>query len=245
MVRVAFVVIVLIWPAWASAQSNGFDPRQNCQELLSGATDVDKMMIAAWAYGYLAHSQNSVSPVDLENNKVMLRNIAGVCQKNAGLKLVEIVAGSKKPGAETPGSEAQARALLTQFLQPNADRAALTALLKPNEADIRTVYAEPLADRLVQMYEQMYQPGVAIGPKPGQNAIITTRGLTAQLVRGDAVLRDFPGGYKHVLKYFTSDVPIVRFKFVKQGESTGMAFDGLIFVNGRWVLMPKPWRALD
>jgi hypothetical protein len=24
----------------------------------------------------------------------------------------------------------------------------------------------------------------------------------------------------------------------------GMAFDGLVHVNGRWVLMPKPWRAL-
>ena len=33
--------------------------------------------------------------------------------------------------------------------------------------------------------------------------------------------------------------------FVEPGESLGLAFDGLIFVNGRWVLMPKPWRVLE
>ena len=47
-----------------------------------------------------------------------------------------------------------------------------------------------------------------------------------------------------VLDYFVSDVPIGRFKFVEQGETLGLAFDGLIFVNDHWVFMPKPWRAL-
>jgi len=30
-----------------------------------------------------------------------------------------------------------------------------------------------------------------------------------------------------------------------KGKTTGLAFDGLIYVNNRWVLMPKPWRALN
>ena len=36
-----------------------------------------------------------------------------------------------------------------------------------------------------------------------------------------------------------------RFKFVTKGQTAGLAFDGLIYVNNRWVLMPKPWRALN
>jgi len=59
------------------------------------------------------------------------------------------------------------------------------------------------------------------------------------------VLREFPGGYKQVRDRFLVDVPIARFKFVKSGESLGMAYDGLIFVNGRWVFMPKPWQGLE
>ena len=31
---------------------------------------------------------------------------------------------------------------------------------------------------------------------------------------------------------------------VLPGESLGMAFDGLVHVNGHWAWFPKPWRAL-
>jgi hypothetical protein len=58
------------------------------------------------------------------------------------------------------------------------------------------------------------------------------------------VAGEFPGGYAQVAQYIVKDVPIVRFKFVKPGETMGMAFDGLIHVNGRWVFMPKPWNGL-
>jgi len=40
-------------------------------------------------------------------------------------------------------------------------------------------------------------------------------------------------------------IPIVRFKFVEKGETSGLAFDGLVYVDGRWTLLPKPWRSLD
>ena len=54
----------------------------------------------------------------------------------------------------------------------------------------------------------------------------------------------FPGGYKRVVQFMKPGIPIVRFKFVKPGDRIGLAFDGLVYVNGRWALMPKPYRAL-
>ena len=69
-------------------------------------------------------------------------------------------------------------------------------------------------------------------------------GTTGELVQGKPLLDKFPGGYKKILQYFRANVPIVRFKFVTKGETLGLAFDGLIHVNGRWVIMPKPWRSL-
>jgi hypothetical protein len=36
----------------------------------------------------------------------------------------------------------------------------------------------------------------------------------------------------------------VRWKFVKPGETIGMAYDGLVFVNGHWAWFPKAWHAL-
>lgn len=139
---------------------------------------------------------------------------------------------------------ASGRSLLLQFFEPDADHAALTASLKPTPEDIRAVYAEPLASRLTETYERLYQPGVAIQPKADQQELITFFSTTVSLQSGDPMLDQFPGGYKKILPYFVSNHPIVRFKFVKPGETRGMAFDGLTYVNGRWVFMPKPWRSL-
>lgn len=175
----------------------------------------------------------------------MLGNIIQVCATDETQSLLSIVAASKPQGQDGPGSTAEAKARLIQFLDPAADRVALTAALRPSEADIRAVYGPALADRLVSMYAAMFTPGAAIGPKPGQDEVILIRTTTASLRDGDAVLREFPGGYEQVRGYFASDVPIVCFKFVTKGQTTGLAFDGLIYVNNRWVLMPKPWRALN
>jgi hypothetical protein len=131
--------------------------------------------------------------------------------------------------------QAQGKALLIKFLDPAADRA----------ADIRAVYAEPLASKLIAGYAQMHQAGAAIGPKPGQTELLYVYATTGQLKTGAPVAGEFPGGYAQVKQYILKDVPIVRFKFVSPGETTGMAYDGLVHVNGRWVFMPKPWRGLE
>ncbi|UYV39283.1 hypothetical protein N4R57_09900 [Rhodobacteraceae bacterium D3-12] len=142
-------------------------------------------------------------------------------------------------------SEAAARALLAQFMDPGADRAALTQALIAKPHEIRAVYGEPLASKMIATYAKHLTPGVSIGPKPGQSEILTWYATTGGLRSGSAALADFPGGYGDVRPYFIGDYPIVRFKFVEPGKTLGMAFDGLIFVGNRWVWMPKPWRALN
>ncbi len=137
-----------------------------------------------------------------------------------------------------------ARVMLQKFFDPNADRAALTAALKPTEADIRAVYSDPLANALITQYDSIFKPGIAIGPKPEHTDIYSIETTTQKLKNHDSALRKFPGGYKKVIPFIHGNNVIVRFKFVRAGETLGLAFDGLIFVNGRWVLMPKPWRAI-
>ena len=145
--------------------------------------------------------------------------------------------------AASANLEADGKALLRKFLDPKADRAALTWALKPTDADVKAVYGEPLGSKLAAFYAQMFKPGTAIGPKDGQTELLYVYATTAQIKAGAPVAGEFPGGYAKVAQYMIKDVPIVRFKFVKPGETTGMAFDGLMYVNGRWVFMPKPWNA--
>lgn len=248
MVRAAvFGVMLCLVGTTSPAQEeiDGFDPRQACGQILRGASDMRKHLVAAWAFGYLAASQSDARPVDFGNNRTLLGNLIGACAKDEARSLVSLLSASAPADASTPGSRAHAEALLNQFLASDANLTAMTAALKPTVDDIRAVYAEPLATRLAHMYDAMYTPEARIGPKPEQNAVLLTWATTGNLRDKDAVLREFPGGYKDILSYFIGDQPIVRFKFVTRGETVGLAFDGLIFVNGRWVLMPKPWRALE
>ncbi|MEZ5715156.1 MAG: hypothetical protein R3D85_08290 [Paracoccaceae bacterium] len=237
----------------------GFDPSKSCVEILSNTGGgTDQFMIAAWVFGFLAAQDGTLRPVTPDNNKVLLQNLTKACIERGGAPLLELVQANR-PAAEAapaqpsgqapaglpPGSEAEARARLMEFLQPGTDRARLTWAMKPTDADIRAVYAEPLAGKLIAAYGEMFTPSVAIGPKEGQTEVLTWYATTRELREGNPVLKEFPGGYKKAVGFMQGDYPILRFKFVEPGETLGLAFDGLIFVNDRWVLMPKPWRYLE
>jgi hypothetical protein len=238
---------VLAQPVLAQSDpaAGGFDPRENCSAVLTRTGDLEKVMVAAWTYGYLAAAQDKPGLVDLDNIRVMLRNLTNACSNNDQLSLLALVQGSRSAPADQPGSEANARLMLEKFLQPGADIDALTQALFPDEADIRAVYRDPVAGLLVQNLLPRFRPGVKFTPKPEHDAILLARATTDQLIAGDPVLRDFPGGYSKVLPYMLPGVPIVRFKFVKSGETLGLAFDGLVYVNDHWVIIPKPWRYLE
>ncbi len=231
--------------------AQGFDPDQGCLAQLSNAGETDQLMMTAWASGYQDARNGTARPVDLPNMTAMKRGLAEVCSADSHLSLREAAEHSAEApvpvsaSADTaPESEAAVRAMLAQFLAPGADYVALTAALKPSAEEIAMVYQEPLASALVEGYEQAYAPGAAFGPKPGQSELLLIYTTTDALIAGAPALADFPGGYAQVIGLMKPGVPMVRFKFVEPGSTTGMAFDGLVFVNNHWVMMPKPWRAL-
>ena len=232
------------------ASAQGFDPRGNCGEILRNAGEADQLMIAAWTFGYIAANTDNVRPVDPSNNSVILNNIGKVCQANPNASLLDLVAASAKPAAPAapvaaPGSRAEVEQLLRAFLEPGADHRGLTQAILPSEAEVIAVYAEPLGSAMWASYQEQMGPGVSFAPKQGQTDLLIVYATTRELFDRKPVLEEFPGGYKDVLQYFKIDVPIVRFKFVQPGKTLGLAFDGLIYLNGRWVIMPKPWRALQ
>ena len=144
-----------------------------------------------------------------------------------------------------PGDRAGATKLLNQFLNREANYRALTLTLKPRKLDYEAVYMQPLARRLQEAHEPMWaNKNSAIRPKKDQTEILLTMTTTDSLIAKGWELGQFPGGYKDVVAYLKPGVTIARFKFVEPGKTLGMAFDGLVHVNGRWVFIPKPWRAL-
>lgn len=242
---VALSAITLVATTPAHAIKKVFDASQNCREMLNVVEPADQIMVGMWAFGYLASAKGRYKIVDQQLNNTMLKVLNRICDKNPRAQFRTVV---KKMAAETRAytkEEIAGRKLLDRFFDRNPDYVALTRALKPTPEDIQSVYAEPLASNLIVLYERLFKPGVAIRPKAGQNTVLSQFTTTKRLKSDPTTIRQFPGGYKKVTRFIRKNVPIARFKFVRSGEKLGLAFDGLIYVNGRWVLMPKPWRGLQ
>lgn len=148
-------------------------------------------------------------------------------------------------GPSFPGTEAGAKDLLAQFLEPGADVEALTAALRPATADYAAVFVGDAAAKAEAGYKDPWDNGyMKLAPKAGQTELLLWAASSDDLKAGEGNAREFPGGYKSVVEHLEPGVIWYRFKFVKPGETLGLAFDGLVHVNGRWVLFPKPWRVL-
>lgn len=53
----------------------------------------------------------------------------------------------------------------------------------------------------------------------------------------------FAGGYIKILDKFKEGISIYTFRYVRPGRSSGMRYDGLTYINKKWVFIPKMWRA--
>lgn len=144
------------------------------------------------------------------------------------------------------GNEDGARALLAQFIVPNADHLALTRSLRPTARDYSTLFDAKAAAKIEAAQANDWDSNKAvIQPKSGQTEIKVWGATGSDLAKGTGNSKEFPGGYKKVARHLAPGVLFFRFKFVEPGKDVGTAYDGLAFVNGHWVIAPKPWRAMD
>lgn len=151
------------------------------------------------------------------------------------------------PAGAAPATAPSPDALtfLQGFLDP-AKRAALATALKPERADYDAVFTPDVAEKVAAAYVSAWSGGdPGIGPKAGQTEVLVWKATTEELRAATGDAAEFPGGYKTAAAKLQPGVVFHRFKFVKPGETTGMAYDGLVFVHGHWRMFPKPWRALE
>lgn len=138
---------------------------------------------------------------------------------------------------------AEARTMLSKFLLRGADHYSMTRKLRPTDADYRAYFVPGSWQKAKSVYDPVWRgEEVIVKPNQGQTELLLWRATVTELDEGTGDSSHFPGGYKHIMKHIRPGHTIYRFKFVQPGRSYGMAFDGLVYMNGRWVLFPKPWR---
>jgi hypothetical protein len=160
--------------------------------------------------------------------------------------------GSGNPGTASRrplsgvGSKADAKALLMKFLRPGADHFTMTQKLRPTQADYKAYFIPDSWQKAKAAYNPAWdQNQMSVKPKPGQTELLLWQASVLELEEGAGNAGKFPGGYRKIMQHIRPGHTIYRFKFVQPGRTLGMAFDGLVFVNGHWVIFPKPWRVFQ
>jgi hypothetical protein len=179
----------------------------------------------------------------------MIALLPAACQKeNPGKDppaKVQAAAGEDSGKVDFPGTMEGARALLLQFLDPKIDKAALTKKLRPQAKDFKSVFKGGAAKQAYEGYLTPWDKGkILVRGKPDQTELLLWSATTEDLQNGTGDAGAFPGGYSVAAPHFKDGLTFYRFKFVRPGDKLGFAWDGLIYVNGHWVIFPKPWRVL-
>jgi hypothetical protein len=157
----------------------------------------------------------------------------------AGATAGEAAAGSHE------GTEEGAKAMLAEFVKPGADHAALSKALRPDKSDLEAIFEADLAAKADAVYGPAWDSGdLVVAPKPGQTEVKLSSATSEEIKSGTGAAADLPGGWKQVADKLKPGVRFYRFSFVEPGKDSGMAFDGLVHVNGHWRIAPKPWRVL-
>jgi hypothetical protein len=145
---------------------------------------------------------------------------------------------------EYPDTQAGAEALLVEFVKPGADHAALTNRLRPTNADLEAIFVPGLAARANALYGPAWDSGqLVVAPMADQTQVKVVSATSEEIKSGTGGAADFPGGWRDVADQLKPGIRFYRFTFLEPGKDRGMAYDGLVHVNGNWRIAPKPWRA--
>lgn len=121
-----------------------------------------------------------------------------------------------------------------------ADPPKVTKSLQPTEADLKVLFDDSVVADLKAHVEKMFggadmEKGLTIDKEPTE-----TNCFSVDDIKGwaKAVSDELPGGYKRVGPKLKPGVTTCEFKI------GGIAYDALMFANGKWYFVPKPFRAI-
>ncbi|MBU1241755.1 hypothetical protein KKD52_10010 [Myxococcota bacterium] len=143
-----------------------------------------------------------------------------------------------------PGTEEGLKKLMGEFIADGGSNAEkLSNLLRPVAEDYAAVFEGDFAKKAAETYKEPWDKGLlTLKTKPGQTEINVLSVTSEDLKTKSEKSREFPGGWMEMAPNLKAGLTIYMVRFTEPGKERGMRFDGLIYVNGRWRIFPKPWR---
>ncbi len=138
---------------------------------------------------------------------------------------------------------AEAEPLLRALLGPQG--APLVAALRPRPEDYARVFAPEVVDRMRAYYDARWDEDPPEVFSETDASELTIDAATAGALGSEnEVSRPFPGRYRAVAEHLEPSRVWLTWCYHRPGESAGVRFDGLVWVDDHWAWCPKPYRAL-
>jgi len=181
----------------------------------------------------------------------------------AGIEVREEIPGSVETPRPVPGEarprDAQAKAmelaeLLTPLVLPvlqaiamDTDGSAIRELL-PRDGDYALAFAGEAvaAARAYYGSEWPRQLAEGTGPRLDPDSRIDVHLSPAGMLASDnAMSRPFPHGYRQIAHWLDQRRVWVCWRYLRPGADSGIAMNGLVWLDDHWAWFPKPFRIAD
>jgi hypothetical protein len=139
------------------------------------------------------------------------------------------------------------RAQVTPILEALArDHSGETVqLLRPHPDDYARVFVGAAVEVARQTYEAMWNTALNLAyPSSEQTVLLCYVAPAGMLADDNELSRHFPGGYKAIAPWLNPHRVWVCWKYVRPGETSGLAYNGLVWCDDHWAWLPKPYTVL-
>jgi hypothetical protein len=117
--------------------------------------------------------------------------------------------------------------------------------LQPRPDDYAKVFMADVVDAARARYEAFWSGPVELRHPSGPRTWVMSHLAPAGMLADDNELSwKFPGGYRSIAPLLVPERVWVAWKYVVPGETSGLAYDGLVWCDDHWSWLPRPYRVL-
>ena len=115
--------------------------------------------------------------------------------------------------------------------------------LRPRPEDYAKVFQPEAVQTARLAYQTLWITGIGMTfPTGAQSELRVFVAPAGLLTSANDLSRHFPGGYVAIGHQLQPHRVWAAWKYVKPGEESGLAFDGLVWCDDHWAWFPKPYR---
>lgn len=190
--------------------------------------------------GRLSRARLTAYREGLRAQLAALSSRSGTATENADDALTRIVDSAQR---SIDMIRAEAMPLLEALAQD--EDGSVVATLRPRAGDYEKVFQGEAIDKARAAYEELWSAGFAPPrPRSTQTEIRCAAAPAGMLMGSNELSRRFPGGYEGIAASLNPHRIWLAWQYVEPGQTSGLSFDGLVWVDDRWVWLPKPYRYL-